>query len=88
MPEKSTEEHVRDLRELFGHVMHTAIANAASLAVLEEVARALLDSLSTAEREAIRARVSERVPGSGMAAPMTEAIGRLFGPGPAPSVRH
>ncbi|HWB52208.1 MAG TPA: hypothetical protein VG651_24085 [Stellaceae bacterium] len=88
MPEKSIEEQMWDLRELFEHVMHSAIANAASLAVLEEVARAWLDSLSTAEREAIRARVSERVPGPGMAEPIAEAVSRLFGPGSTPSVRH
>ena len=88
MTEKLMEEQVRDLHELFGHVMHTTVANAASLAVLEEVARALLDSLSTTDREAIRVRVSERVPGPGMAAAISEAIERLFGPRPAPSVRH
>lgn len=88
MPETPLRQQVRELRELFDYLRHGAVSNAAAFVILEETVRAILDEFPTAERQAIHARVSERVPGPYMAEPIAEAVERMFGPLPAPAARH
>lgn len=76
---------------VLAELMENAATSAASLLVVEETLREILDAMPRSAHQAIVARVSDRIGGlstGSLAARAEAALERLFGPAPPRPPRH